>query len=46
MTKEQIKSAPDYDRDTWNDEARTQYSDYYSNSHADLEVQVRQDRES
>jgi hypothetical protein len=29
MTKEQIKSAPDYDRDDWNDESRTRYSDYY-----------------
>jgi len=31
MTKEQIKSAPDYDRDDWNDESRTRYSDYYGN---------------
>jgi hypothetical protein len=31
MTKEQVKSAPDYDRDNWNDESRTRYSDYYSN---------------
>ena len=30
MTKEQIKSAPDYDRDDWNDESRTRYNDYYS----------------
>ena len=29
MTKEDIKSAPDYDRDDWNDESRTRYSDYY-----------------
>jgi hypothetical protein len=29
MTKEQIKSAPDYDRDDWNDAARTRHSDYY-----------------
>jgi hypothetical protein len=29
MTKEQIKSAPDYDRDDWNDESRTRHSDYY-----------------
>jgi hypothetical protein len=31
MTKEQVKSAPDYDRDNWNDESRTRYSDYYGN---------------
>ena len=31
MTKEQVKAAPDYDRDNWNDESRTRYSDYYSN---------------
>ena len=30
MTKEQVKSAPDYDRDDWNDESRTRYHDYYS----------------
>ena len=29
MTKEQIKSAPDYDGDDWNDDARTRHSDYY-----------------
>ena len=29
MTKEQIKSAPDYDSDDWNDDARTRHSDYY-----------------
>ena len=29
MTKEQIKSAPDYDRDTWDDESRNRFSDYY-----------------
>ena len=29
MTKEQIKSAPDYDRDDWNDQSRTRHSDYY-----------------
>ena len=29
LTKEQIKSAPDYDRDTWGDESRTRHSDYY-----------------
>ena len=30
MTKDQIKGAPDYDADTWNDDARTQHGDYYS----------------
>jgi hypothetical protein len=30
MTKDQIKNAPDYDADTWNDEARTRHGDYYS----------------
>ena len=29
MTKEQIKSAPDYEGKDWNDESRTRYSDYY-----------------
>jgi hypothetical protein len=29
MTKDQIKNAPDYDDDTWNDEARTRHGDYY-----------------
>jgi hypothetical protein len=29
MTKEQIKSAPDYDPNTWGDEDRTQHSNYY-----------------
>jgi hypothetical protein len=30
MTKEQIKNAPDYDdADTWDDEARTRYGEYY-----------------
>jgi hypothetical protein len=30
MTKEQIKSAPDYeDTDTWGDEVRTRHDDYY-----------------
>src|SRR5215217_8110236 len=27
MTKEQIKSAPDYDRETWGDESRTLHTD-------------------
>lgn len=30
MTKEEVKSARDYDRDNWNDESRTRYSDDYS----------------
>jgi hypothetical protein len=29
MTKEQIKSAPDYDSDDWDDAARTRHGDYY-----------------
>ena len=29
MTKDQIKSAPDYDKDTWDDDARTSHGDYY-----------------
>lgn len=29
MTKEQIKSAPEYRTDTWNDEARGLHSEYY-----------------
>jgi hypothetical protein len=29
MTKEQIKSAPDYERADWDDESRLRYSDYY-----------------
>ena len=29
MSKDQIKSAPDYDRDDWDDSARTRHSDYY-----------------
>ena len=29
MTKDQIKSAPDYDSSTWGDESRTRHSDYY-----------------
>lgn len=30
MTKDQIKSAPDYDKDDWNDDARGRHTDYYS----------------
>lgn len=29
MTKEQIKSAPEYERDRWDDDARTKHDDYY-----------------
>jgi hypothetical protein len=29
MTKDQIKSAPDYDAASWNDDSREQYGDYY-----------------
>lgn len=29
MTKDQIKSAPDYEADTWDDTARTRHGDYY-----------------
>jgi hypothetical protein len=29
MSKEQIKSAPDYDADNWDDDVRTRHSDYY-----------------
>ena len=30
MTKDQIKGAPDYDAEHWNDDSRTQHGDYYS----------------
>jgi hypothetical protein len=30
MTKDQIKGAPDYDADRWDDDSRTQHGDYYS----------------
>ena len=30
MTKDQIKQAPDYDNDAWNDASRTRHSDYYT----------------
>ena len=33
LTKEQIKSAPDYDRETWGDETRTRHSDYYGDDY-------------
>ena len=29
MTKDQIKNAPDYDADAWNDDTRTQHGEYY-----------------
>ena len=29
MTKDEIKHAPDYDADTWNDQTRTQHGEYY-----------------
>jgi hypothetical protein len=29
MTKEEIKSAPEFDPDKWDDEARTRHDDYY-----------------
>ena len=29
MTKDQVKNAPDYDADTWNDDTRTQHGEYY-----------------
>jgi hypothetical protein len=29
MTKEQVKAAPDYERQDWNDDTRLRYSDYY-----------------
>ena len=29
LTKDQIKSAPDYDSDDWDDAARSRHSDYY-----------------
>ena len=29
MTKEQIKAAPDYDKDTWDDDTRVEHADYY-----------------
>jgi hypothetical protein len=29
MTKDQIKSAPDYDASDWGDETRNQHADYY-----------------
>ena len=30
LTKDQIKAAPDYDAEHWNDETRARHGDYYS----------------
>lgn len=30
MTKDQIKSAPDYEKDDWNDDSRGRHTDYYT----------------
>ena len=30
MSKDQIKSAPDFDKDNWNDDSRRQHTDYYT----------------
>ncbi len=30
LSKDEIKSAPDYDKDDWNDESRTRHGDYYT----------------
>lgn len=30
LTKEQVQSAPDYDRDSWDDDARELHTGYYS----------------
>jgi hypothetical protein len=30
MTKDQIKSAPDYDKDRWDDDSRSAHGEYYS----------------
>nr|WP_300048202.1 PRC-barrel domain-containing protein [uncultured Nocardioides sp.] len=30
LTKDQIKSAPDYDKDDWNDDSRGHHTDYYT----------------
>ena len=30
LTKDQIKSAPDYDKDDWNDDSRGRHTDYYT----------------
>ena len=29
MTKEQVKAAPDYDKDSWDDDTRVEHADYY-----------------
>ena len=30
LTKDQIKSAPDYDKDDWDDDSRSRHTDYYT----------------
>ena len=30
LTKDQVKSAPDYDKDDWNDDSRGRHTDYYT----------------
>ena len=30
MSKDEIKSAPDYDEDDWNDDSRGRHTDYYT----------------
>ena len=30
LTKDEIKSAPDYDKDDWNDDSRGRHADYYT----------------
>ena len=30
LTKDQVKSAPDYDKDNWNDDSRGRHTDYYT----------------
>lgn len=30
MTKEQIKSAPDYEKDSWDDDSRGRHTEYYT----------------
>lgn len=30
MTKDEVKSAPDYDKDDWDDDSRSRHTDYYT----------------
>lgn len=30
MSKDEVKSAPDYDKDDWNDDSRGRHADYYT----------------